>query len=90
MNAEEIYKNALRDLANEGNEKAKFALALGSRSNETSCEVRPNVINALQSANDSLLSALRVNGDQWSNHTDDLIESAQKHIIKAISFLARA
>lgn len=89
MNAEEIYKSALRELASEGNEKAKFALALGLSTDETSTEVRPNIVTALKAANCALLDALRHNGICWSRDTDNRIREAQKQLLNAIGFLTR-
>lgn len=89
MNAEEIYKSALRELASGGNEKAKFALALARSTDETATEMRPNVVAALKAANGHLLEALRQNGISWSRGTDRQVADAQKQILNAIAFLTR-
>lgn len=91
MTAEEIFKSALRELADDGNEKAKFALDLAKRvcDTETTSEMRPNVIRELKSANENLSTALSHNDRRWTTATDRSIADAQKCIINALAFMAR-
>jgi len=89
MTSEDIYRAALIELADEGNEKAKFALGMGSRVSENSREIRPNVSTALQKASGELTRALRLNGDEWTKETDRAVSAAHAYLMEAMSQLAR-
>ena len=89
MTAEEIFKEALRSLAAEGNEKAQFALDVAAKSTETGREVRPNVLTALKNAHSVLSYAIRLNADEWTQKVDREIQSAQQLIVDAIGYMTR-
>ena len=88
MNAEEIYKNVLQQMANEGNVEAKTALLLGATCSSTDdgniSMMKQNVATALTKATDELSKAIRYNDKEWTRSTDACIENARFHITNAL------
>lgn len=91
MNAAQIYKTALEELANQGNASAALALVMGAKA-----EVEPEVsqvvptghiIAELKEANSKLHDALRTNNDSWTSSTDSYIKQAQTRILNAVALL---
>lgn len=86
MIAEEIYKAALEQLAQNGNQEAKLALDLGTRA--SSSIGRAGEVKAqLQGAHSALLRALGHNDMSWTRATDRAIEDAMRNIAQALSIL---
>jgi len=81
--AEKIYREALEQLASEGNEKAKFALSLGVKFERPDSS---GVAHRLTNASFYLSKALRAN-NVWSEATDRHIESAQVEVTAALASL---
>ena len=79
--ASEIYKVALEQLAETGNEQAKLALAMAAKFPSSSNE---SAMCDLQNAQNALQRALATNSDEWSTSTDRRIGEAQALITSAI------
>lgn len=88
MNAEQIYKTALEELANQGNQVAMTALSIGTKAEAQQPAVYTNqVISELKEASSQLNEALRTNNDSWSSSTDGYIKRAQTRILNAVALL---
>lgn len=88
MTNEDLFRATLQELANEGNEKAKFALSLASNSVDSS-QAKSQATAELKRANSNLLDALSYNDSSWSRSTDRSIASAQTNILNAVSLLCQ-
>lgn len=88
MNAEQLYKNVLQQLANAGNVEAKTALMLGatcSTEDDGNTSVMKGKVAAnLEKAQQELSSALRYNEKSWTRDTDVCIERARTAITSAL------
>lgn len=88
MNAEEIYRNALEQMAADGNEAAKMVLTLGAaaRTNSGSSTAEDARIRAicdhLNNADRELAKALGHNDLKWTRATDNAIEDAREELNK--------
>lgn len=87
MTREEIFYATLQELANEGNQKAAFALSIATKVSPQPQD-KNLIIDNLKKANMSLQDALGYNDDRWTKSTDHAINRAQNNIINAISLLA--
>lgn len=81
--AEEIFRFTLEQLAAEGNEQAKLALAMADRLGKPSANPS-EAIKSLQFAQTSLARALTANDQSWNRGTDARIHEAQASITEAI------
>lgn len=87
--SETIYRAALIQLAESGNEVAKTALACASALNltkDTRIDVR-QVAQFLATSNSLLTDALDYNADEWTSDTDRSIKKAQYNIGQAMVLL---
>lgn len=84
--AEEIYKFALEQLAEQGNEQAKLALAMAKRLSVPPSRENQMVVitRELQCAEAALHRAIEANSTQWTSSTDRRINEALKYITSAI------
>lgn len=91
MNATEIYKAALIELAGKGHEMAALALIVGGKAEvQDATEAPPpiqHIISELKEANSKLQEALRTNNDSWTSSTDSYIKQAQTRILNAVALL---
>jgi len=89
MNAEQIYKAALEQLANEGHASAALALMIGGKAETETPVVIPtgHIIAELKEASSKLNDALRTNNDSWTSSTDSYIKQAQTRILNAVALL---
>lgn len=85
---EELFKNALIELAKEGSEKAQFVLTLAEVGFNTTEYDKNAVVVALKESNRALSDALYQNGVAWSKTTDRHIMKAQSRIDDALGLLA--
>jgi predicted double-glycine peptidase len=88
MNAEQLYKNVLQQMANEGNIEAKTVLMLGAtcaaEDDGNSAVMRQNVAASLEQAQKDLGQAIRFNEKEWTRDTDVYIERARSAITTAL------
>jgi hypothetical protein len=88
--AEDIYRVTLQELAAEGNEKAKLALAMAQKIGGTdTTQLKSIVCRELRHANENLLSALDANDSSWTKRTDRRINDAQNNIMHALEAMTK-
>lgn len=84
-NATDIMRAVLFDLAENGNEKAKFTLSIVDKmENANNADA---IRTQLRLANDNLSQAVQYNGVEWTSATDRAIERARAHLFKAIGLV---
>jgi hypothetical protein len=89
MNAYQIYKTVLEQLASGGSVEAKMALSLGEQPDSPNVNAMINSVSAaIRSANQELGRALSHNDDRWTKETDRAIERARDSLSQALIFLA--
>jgi hypothetical protein len=80
---EEIFRFTLEELAANGNEQAKLALAMAGRLAKPLPD-NSAAIRELQEAQSDLADALSKNDRKWTTATDDYIHKANARITNAI------
>lgn len=88
MNKVELYENALKQLAEQGNDQAKMVLSIGQACPSASTEALSCAIGNIREAIDCLTQALYHNGCSWSGKTDDSIQSAVTRLTSALRYVA--
>jgi chromosome segregation and condensation protein ScpB len=86
MSVHIIYETALRQLANQGNEVAQAALAMGKAISQKEPAISKAVAHLRNSINHSS-RALEHNGNKWTHATDDCIRNSIDEVTAAISAL---
>jgi hypothetical protein len=90
MNAEQIYRQTLEQLASAGNAEAKLALTLGAPGSAQALDAErvERVCSSIKRANRALGEALSHNDRSWSRATDRAIEAAREDLTQALVTLA--
>lgn len=89
-NAEDIYRVALQELANEGNQKAQLALSMAQKIGGTdTAHLKSIVCREIRQANEYLQQALGENDMKWTRATDRRINDAQDRLMVAIEHMTK-
>lgn len=86
--AEDIFRKTLEEIAASGDVRAQLALSLAPTSLNIA-QMKSDISDMVQLANENLQNAITANGDQWTNRTDQHIYAAQQKILKILSIIAR-
>jgi leucyl aminopeptidase (aminopeptidase T) len=88
MNTEQFFRDTLQDLADNGSDKARFALSMSKNiSSNDSYERNIKARSSLKLASSYLMQALSHNDIAWSRATDRTIKQAQLEIMEAVSLI---
>jgi hypothetical protein len=87
MHAEQIFRTTLKELAADGNEKARLALTLCADVPPADPNVISDAKGMLQNAIIELQGALKANGLEWTSTTDKYIATATRMIVATIAKL---
>lgn len=91
MSAYDVMKAALEELASQGNEQAKIALAIATKQPILDLTSLKSQLSAeLRSCGSYLGDAITANATSWTKLTDQRINDAHASLMRAMSILMKA